>query len=296
MRTEDETDGGREPVNGHEDPQPDRTFPRWGDWRSTAIRGIPVPVTRTTRLALVASIVSAACLVGAGVLVVAAPHTASAEDRPVATAPASRVERNADLPRPSTPNQVVSGALDTPALSDAVPFAYAGDSITARPDSWLHQLESDDRLHAVGGYAHSGYRADQVLAEIGPVPQARVLVVEVGTNDVNQAIPLDRTIANVDAIVRKVGAGRVLVVAGPPSDWTWSRWGADRRSGQIVLTDALHADADSHGWAFVDPFRSLRAADGAYLPGTSPDGIHPTAEANRSVAAAMADAIERTAR
>ncbi len=190
----------------------------------------------------------------------------------------------------------MSGALDTPALADAVPFAYAGDSITARPDSWLHQLEGDDRLHAVGGYAHSGYRADQVLAEIGPVPQARVLVVEVGTNDVNQAIPLDRTIANVDAIVRKVGAGRVLVVAGPPSDWTWSRWGADRRSGQIVLTDALHADADSHGWAFVDPFRSLRAADGAYLPGTSPDGIHPTAEANRSVAAAMADAIERTAR
>ncbi len=104
MRTEDETDGGREPVNDHEDPQPDRTFPRWGDWRSTAIRGIPVPVTRTTRLALVASIVSAACLVGAGVLVVAAPHTASAEDRPVATAAASRVERKADLPRPSTPD------------------------------------------------------------------------------------------------------------------------------------------------------------------------------------------------
>ena len=254
-------------------------------------------MTRTTRLAVVASIVSAACLVGAGVFVVAAPHTASAEDRPVAAAADTRVERGTtDLARPRTPDQVVSGALDTPALSDAVPFAYAGDSITARPDSWLHQLESDDRLHAVGGYAHSGYRADQVLAEIGPVPQARVLVVEVGTNDVNQAVPLDRTIADVGAIVRKVGAERVHVVAGPPSDWTWSRWGADRRSGQIVLTDALHADADAHGWAFVDPFRSLRAADGAYLPGTSPDGIHPTAEANRSVATAMADAIERTAR
>ncbi|AIV41179.1 MULTISPECIES: SGNH/GDSL hydrolase family protein [unclassified Curtobacterium] len=254
-------------------------------------------MTRTTRLAVVASIVSAACLVGAGVFVVAAPHTASAEDRPVAAAADTRVERGTtDLARPSTPDQVVSGALSTPALPDAVPFAYAGDSITARPDSWLHQLESDDRLRAVGGYAHSGYRADQVLAEIGPVPQARVLVVEVGTNDVNQAVPLDRTIAGVDAIVRKVGAARVLVVAGPPSDWTWSRWGADRRSGQIVLTDALHADADAHGWAFVDPFRSLRAADGAYVAGTTPDGIHPTAEANRSVAAAMADAIERTAR
>lgn len=253
-------------------------------------------MTRTTRLALVASIVSASCIVGAGAFVLSSTHTASADDRPVATAVGTRVERSAELPRPSTPDQVVTGALDTPALSDAVPFAYAGDSITARPDSWLHQLEADDRLHAVGGYAHSGYRADQVLAEIGPVPQARVLVVEVGTNDVNQAIPTERTIAGVDAIVRKVGAERVLVVAGPPADWTWSRWGADRRTGQLVLTDALHADADRHGWAFVDPFRAIRAADGAYVPGTSPDGIHPTAEANRGVAAAMADAIERTAR
>lgn len=270
----------------------------------------PVLVFRTTRLALVASIVSASCLVGAGVFVVATSHTAVAEARPVAAAADTRtergatavergddpVERGAELARPATPNQVVSGALDTPALADAVPFAYAGDSITARPDSWLHQLEGDDRLHAVGGYAHSGYRADQVLAEIGPVPQARVLVVEVGTNDVNQAVPTEQTIANLNRIVRKVGAERVLVVAGPPSDWTWSRWGADRRSGQIVLTDALHTDADAHGWAFVDPFRAIRAADGAYVPGSSRDGIHPTAEANRSVAAAMADAIERTAR
>lgn len=297
MRTDRDLPGDREPVSCREDPQPRGSFPRSGDWSRQAIRGIPVPVSRTARLALVASIVSAACLVGAGVFVAAAPHTASAEDRPVDAAADTRVERGTtDLARPRTPDQVVSGALDTPALSGAVPFAYAGDSITARPDSWLHQLESDDRLHAVGGYAHSGYRADQVLAEIGPVPQARVLVVEVGTNDVNQAVPLDRTIANVDAIVRKVGAARVLVVAGPPSDWTWSRWGADRRSGQIVLTDALHADADANGWGFVDPFRAIRAADGAYVAGTTPDGIHPTGEANRGVAAAMAEAIERTAR
>ncbi|WP_146240218.1 SGNH/GDSL hydrolase family protein [Curtobacterium sp. MCSS17_008] len=253
-------------------------------------------MSRTTRLALVTSLVSAACLVGAGVFVVSSTHTASAGDRPVAVFGDTRVERGTtNVARPSTPN-VVSGALDTPALTDAVPFAYAGDSITARPDSWLHQLATDDRLRAVGGYAHSGYRADQVLAEIGPVPQARVLVVEVGTNDVNQAVATERTIADVDAIVRRVGAERVLVVAGPPSDRTWSRWGADRRSGQLVLTDALHAVADEHGWAFVDPFRSIRAADGAYVPGTSRDGIHPTAEANGAVATAMADAIERTAR
>ena len=283
-------------MNGSEDPEPRRPFPRSGDWFRRAIRGIPVPVTRTTRLALVASIVSAACLVGAGVLVVAAPHTASAEDRPVATAAASRVERKADLPRPSTPDQVVSGALDTPALADAVPFAYAGDSITARPDSWLHQLEGDPDLHAVGGYAHSGYRSDQVLHEIGPVPDADVLVVELGTNDVNQAVPVGRITANVDAVVHKVDAHHVLIVAGPPSDRTTSLWGADRRAGQLVLSRELRAEAQEHGWSYVDPFTAIRTSDGAYEPGTTPDGIHPTAAANVRVAQDMADAIEAAAR
>ncbi len=300
-------------MNGGEDLQPRGRFPRSGVWSRDAIRGIPVFVSRTHRLALVASIVSASCLVTAGVVLGASAHTATAEDRSPVSSSDTRLERDAsevgrtEAGRTGTgtgtgtvagtvrPEQVVSGAIDSPAVPGAVPFAYAGDSITARPDSWLHQLEGDDRLHAVGGYAHSGYRSDQVLAEIGPVPAARVLVVEVGTNDVNQAVPTERTIRDVDAIVRKVGAERVLVVAGPPSDWTWSRWGADRRTGQIVLTDALHADAEAHGWAFVDPFTAIRAADGAYVAGTSPDGIHPTAAANRGVAQAMAAAIERTA-
>lgn len=280
-------------MNSSEDPQPERAFPSSGDWPAPRSPEKLVPVSRTRRLVLVASIVSAACLVTAGVLVTTTPRTASAEDRPVAAVAEHRA--GTALPDPRTPDQFVTGALDTPALPGAVPFAYAGDSITARPDSWLHQLETDDELHAVGGYAHSGYRADQVLQQIGPVPSARVLVVEVGTNDVNQAVPTATTIANVGAIVRKVGAQRVLVVAGPPSDWTHSRWGADRRTGQIVLTDALRTDAAEHGWAFVDPFTALRAADGAYKPGTSPDGIHPTAEANQGVARAMAAAITRTA-
>ncbi|WIB00060.1 SGNH/GDSL hydrolase family protein [Curtobacterium sp. MCBA15_012] len=251
-------------------------------------------MSRPRRLALVASIATAACLVTAGIVLATAPHVATAEDTPVVAAVGAHVQqREADLVRPA--DQVVSGAVDTPVAAGAVPFAYAGDSITARPDSWLHQLATDDHLHAVGGYAHSGYRADQVLQEIAPVPDARVLVVEVGTNDVNQAVPTARTIADVDGIVRKVGAARVLVVAGPPSDWTWSRYGADRRTGQLALTTALRSTATAHGWSFVDPFTGLRAADGAYRPGDSRDGIHPTAEANRSVAAAMAAAIQRTA-
>ena len=261
-------------------------------------------MSTTRRRALLASTVSAACLVAVGSFVVVSTHTAPvvSSTRAVAVAGApARVEHadvRADARTDAHPDarvpvreQVVSGPLGSGDRSGAITFAYAGDSITARPDSWLHALEPDTRFHAVGGYAHSGYRADQVLAEIGPVHDADVLVVELGTNDVNQAVPTATTIANVDAVVRRVGAEHVLVVAGPPSDWTTSRWGADRRTGQVVLSRALERDAAEHGWSYTDPFAAFRQPDGAWVSGTSPDGIHGTAATNVGVARAMATAI-----
>jgi hypothetical protein len=293
--------------NGREDPQPAARFPSSGDWYGRSIRGIPDVVSRTRRLALVASIVTAACLVAGGSLVVGtavvSASTAAAERAPsaghVAAAPVERADTRAGggaRVRAATPDDAVTGALGTGDRSGAVTFAYAGDSITARPDSWLHDLVPDTRFHAVGGYAHSGYRSDEVLHEIGPVPDADVLVVELGTNDVNQAIPTATTIANVDAVVRKVGARHVLVVSGPPSNWTWSQWGADRRAGQLVLSRALERDAADHGWSYVDPFAEFRQADGAWVRGASADGIHGDAATNVVVARVMASAIARAAR
>jgi hypothetical protein len=257
-------------------------------------------VSRTRRLALIASALTAACLVAGGSVVLVSARTASAEDTTVSAVAAHGPVERADTQGSGTrtavddvpvARQVLSGALGSGDRSGATTFAYAGDSITARPDSWLHVLEPDTRFHAVGGYAHSGYRADQVLHEIRPVPGADVLVVELGTNDVNQAVPTARTIRNVDAVVRQVDAAHTLVVAGPPSDWTSSRWGADRRAGQLVLSRALERDAAEHGWSFVDPFEDFRRADGAWVHGSSPDGIHGTAATNVVVARAMAAAI-----
>ncbi|WP_439693113.1 SGNH/GDSL hydrolase family protein [Curtobacterium sp. SP.BCo] len=259
-------------------------------------------MSRTRRLALVASIAAAACLVAGGSFAVVSTRTATASEPVPRTSVAAAPERAAGLApveradtRIPVRDQVVTGALGPAERTGAITFAYAGDSITARPDSWLHVIEPDTRFHAVGGYAHSGYRADQVLHEIGPVPDADVLVVELGTNDVNQAVPTATTLANVDAVVRKVGAAHVLVVAGPPSDWTSSRWGADRRTGQLVLSRALERDATEHGWSYADPFTHFRTADGAWVRGSSPDGIHGTAAANvviaRELAAAMTKAV-----
>jgi hypothetical protein len=290
-------------VKSNEDPQARSGFPRSGDWFRATIRGIPGVVSSTRRTIATASIVAAACLVTVGVVVVAAPRAASAGDRtPVAVASAPpesrtelRVEARIDTRIPVR-EQVLSGPLGSGDRTGAVTFAYAGDSISARPDSWLHAILPDTRLHAVGGYAHSGYRSDQVLHEIGPVPDAQVLVVELGTNDVNQAVPTATTVANIDALVDEVGAEHVLVMAEPPADHTTSRWGADRRTGQLVLSRALRADAEAHGWSYVDPFTQLRQPDGAWDPGTTPDGIHGTAAANVVVARAMAGAIEAAAR
>lgn len=197
-------------------------------------------------------------------------------------------ERDAELHH--TPDQVLTGALG-PSVPGAVTFAYAGDSITARPGSWLRDLATDPTVHAVGGYAHSGYRSDQVAARMPGVPGADVLVVELGTNDVNQGVPVARITAEVDALVAAVGAPHVLLVAAPPSDHTSSLWGVDRRAGNAVLDRALGADAARHGWSSADPFAADRTADGGWLPGTSLDGIHPTAAANVAIAPRFARAI-----
>jgi hypothetical protein len=189
-----------------------------------------------------------------------------------------------------TPHQVLTGPVGT-AVHGAVTFAYAGDSITARPGSWLRDLASDPAVHALGGYAHSGYRADQVDALMPTVPGADVLVVELGTNDVNQAVPAARTIAAVNALVEREGAPHVLVVDTPPSDHTTSLWGVDRRTGNAAMNRDLAADARQHGWTVVDPFAADRTADGAYAPGTTLDGIHPTTAANVAIARRFASAV-----
>jgi lysophospholipase L1-like esterase len=222
----------------------------------------------------------------------AARHGGALDGRGAVAVPAGTVrvdaERTWELDH--TPNQVLTGPLGA-AAPGAVTFAYAGDSVTARPGSWLRDLASDPAVHALGGYAHSGYRAGQVDALMPTVPGADVLVVELGTNDVNQAVPAAHTIAAVNALVAREGAPHVLVVDTPPSDHTTSLWGVDRRTGNAAMNRDLASDARQHGWTVVDPFAADRTADGAYAPGTTLDGIHPTTAANVAIARRFASAI-----
>lgn len=240
----------------------------------------------------------AAALVAVPTAVVLATHPGVAGDAAATAAEqAARITAAQVRELRHTPDQVLTGVVGAD-VSGAVPFAYAGDSITARPGSWLRQLAADGTdtgVRAVGGYAHSGYRTDQVIARMPVVSGADVLVVELGTNDVNQAVATDRIVRNIDTLVAAQDAPHVLLVAAPPSNHTSSLWGVDRRTGNRVLDVALAADAQAHDWSYTDPFAADRAPDDSWVPGTTSDGIHPTTAANVAIAGEFATAIRSAA-
>jgi lysophospholipase L1-like esterase len=262
---------------------------------------------RSVRLVITTSVVAAACLVGSGAVLLGVDHPAAAGSERASRGEtgqsqvSEKVERERIREASGVRDQVVSGrfgaaASAAPAESGSVvTYAYAGDSITARPNSWLHVLASNRNLEAVGGYAHSGYRSDQVLAAIGPV-SADVLVIELGTNDINQDVPFTRIVSNINRVAAKVGAEHVLLVAAPPSDKDNSLWGVNRRVGSAKLNVLLAADAERHGWLYHDPFAAFRESNNSYKPGSTSDGIHPTGAANRVIAKRFAVEIKQAAR
>lgn len=174
--------------------------------------------------------------------------------------------------------------VQTSQAATPITFAYAGDSITARSDSWWYVMQNDPRFQSVGGFGKSGYRTDQVLENIKPVPGADVLVLELGTNDVNQKVPSATILSNMQKIIDKVGATRVLIVALPPSNVTGGGCcDTDRNKAAILFNRELAVWAGYRAYVFFDPFVVYREADGTWTPGSDADGVHPTADANVTI-------------
>jgi hypothetical protein len=121
-------------------------------------------------------------------------------------------------------------------------------------------------LELTGGSALPGATTAQMLAGLHRV-DADVPVVLAGTDDLQLAVPWE--------IVRdKLLA--IVATAGVP--------------------ERLRALAGEQDWRLVDPWTAVRS-DGAWVPGTTIDGIHPTAEvadrAGRAIRAAVLDAAGR---
>ncbi|MCM6761166.1 SGNH/GDSL hydrolase family protein [Rathayibacter sp. ZW T2_19] len=201
----------------------------------------------------------------------------------------------ASLPTSTLHGQAITGHVGPAPADGAITYAYAGDSITARSDSWLHVLADDPQLNAVDGYARSGARSDQVRAHLPTTRDVEVLVIEVGTNDINQRKTLQSIVANINAIAATSNTEQVLLTAAPPSDKTSSRWGVNRQEEAEQLNVLLSAEAKQYHWTYIDPYASFRQSDNGWAAGSSTDGIHPTAAANRTIAQSFSAGIQQAA-
>lgn len=193
------------------------------------------------------------------------------------------ITRNYDVPPP-----VVGYANLDPEVPATM--AIVGDSTTA----WDYAVGGDPTLSwvttasasvpVVCGWAESGATVSVMLEAATPCPQARFLVLMGGTNDIPGDTPIPERLAAIDGIAATVGAQYTVLVLVAPLD----RYG----SRVIEWNAALTVHAQQRGWMLVDPWASVRAPDGGFLPGTAIyDNVHPTPETAVVVGATMASAL-----
>lgn len=152
-------------------------------------------------------------------------------------------------------------------------FAAYGDSTTSRASAWLPHV--DGTVQHVGGYAQPGFTSAEVLAHVTPV-EADVTVIMLGTNDVADGLTTPSRTAtknNLIAIAEQSGAHRVLLAAIAPCDEISE---LDRRTLGFALNRDLSQLAADHGWAFADPWSSVRLLSNGWASGASSDKVHPT--------------------
>ncbi|MEQ4518733.1 SGNH/GDSL hydrolase family protein [Pseudarthrobacter sp. B907] len=172
-----------------------------------------------------------------------------------------------------------------------VTFTAVGDSVTEgdSPDfnggktgalSWVSHMPAGTKF--VGGWAKHGSTTDAMTAGVKAQP-AEVLVMMAGTNDVLAGVPFGKSAANLIAIVKTVGAKRVLISAIPPLD-------SDPAAATAYNTK-LQALSAQQGWAFVDSMAGVRKGD-TYAPGMTTDGVHPTLPGVNAISAVLAKAVK----
>jgi lysophospholipase L1-like esterase len=193
----------------------------------------------------------------------------------------SPVARSATKPSPG------GGAL-------AVRVAVVGDSITEMDSidfddgligsgSWAATAQGHN-MDVVGGWAHGGATTGDMLDGVHAMA-ADVLVVLAGSNDIDAGVTPDVIQANLVQIVARAAVPRVILSSVPPE----SGYEADA----AALNSRLSALAGQQGWTFVDTMAGLRDGDGAWLPGMSDDGVHPSPEGADHIAASIEAALPR---
>lgn len=169
-------------------------------------------------------------------------------------------------------------------IADAIPIpvavhdgpvrvAVVGDSLTtwsppwkADPaQSWVNTAMTG-QVVLDGGWAHSGSTTAMMLEHVAP-SDAEVVVIVAGINDIIIGVPAETRLANIEAIVAKIGTPNVELSATAPYD-----------PNPAVATEwnqTLQQFATAKGWSFVDPWVSLRNPDGTWVDGMTWEGVHP---------------------
>jgi hypothetical protein len=132
---------------------------------------------------------------------------------------------------------------------------------------------SNGALVLVKRNGYSGYRSDQVLAELvagGLDPTADVLAFGEGTNDASQGITVAAHVANMRAIAQYALDRNVIPVMRltPQTDAAYSA-----TVNQYALADRMLAE--QMGIPFVDNFTRWLDTDGTWTSGASGDTVHP---------------------
>lgn len=187
-------------------------------------------------------------------------------------------------PLPTTPRASPSTtARSVVVVGDSNSTGFQGVLQTglASGAAWAARLPAD-RFAPVGGWAVDGATTAAMRAGIsGQGGGADQLIVMAGTNDLATGVTPDVALENISAIVDDVAAREVLILAIAPFDAVAEQ--------ATAFNGALADLADRRGWDFLDPWGASRQGDGTWMPGTSPDGVHATAEGY----AAAGDAVAR---
>lgn len=199
------------------------------------------------------------------------------ETAPVPSDPAATTSK------PATPPDVRHRLV---AFGDSLTAGFGAEPGSSYPD-FLQKLI--DRKKYPWRVINAGISGDTSSGGLARLPgileyKPEIVILELGANDGLRGIPVDSTRANLDELVTALrGAGATVVLAGmtlPPN------YGPD----YVKPFERIFADlAEKHGLKLV-PF--LLAGVGGNRLLMQNDGLHPTAEGNRRVAATVMQFIE----
>jgi len=199
-------------------------------------------------------------------------------------------------------------------MPDRITIVALGDSTTAGTPGFRSPIEAppDGDGDETSQYAYwlmndhpgwrvlnrgvNGERSDEIRARFArDVLRAapRVVVIVAGVNDIYQGRSAALVERELDAMYRDARSARIAVVAGSIIPYNTATADANTRMHEVNAWILDYAAAHERALVFCDTRAAVAAAGAPDLLAASPDGLHPTADGYRQMAAALEPSIIR---